>query len=188
MDPKEKAVLDNMNTRFSCRRYKQIPVEKEKLDAVIDAAKHAASGHNLQAWHFTVITTEEGKKELLDAVGPEPEQFKKLAPKGATWPFPNDFFGAPVVIMISYDPNAPWPEAGVFLAAGNMMNAANALGLGTCCLTVFSNDVFRTEETAAKKAEFIPEGYELYVSMVLGYPESYPAKRPERKDDVVSWL
>ena len=31
MDPKEKAVLDNMNTRFCCRRYKPVPVEKEKL-------------------------------------------------------------------------------------------------------------------------------------------------------------
>ena len=181
-------VLKNMNSRFSCRRFKPDAVEKEKLEAVIEAAKHAASGHNLQAWHFTVITTEQGKKELLEAVGPEPEQFKKLAPKGATWPHPSDFYGAPVVIMISYDPNAPWPEAGAFLAAGNIMNAANALGLGTCCLTVFSNDVFKTEDTARSKSKFIPDGYKLYVSMVLGYPAAVPAKRPERRDDVVSWL
>lgn len=188
MNTMEKAILDNMNTRFSCRRYKPDPVEKEKLEAIIDAAKHAASGHNLQAWHFTVITTEEGKIELLEAVGPEPEQFKKLAPKGATWPHPSDFYGAPTVIMISYDPNAPWPEAGAFLAAGNMMNAAHALGLGTCCLTVFSNDVFRTEATVGKRTRFIPEGYRLYVTMVLGYPEAVPAKRPDRKDGVVTWL
>ena len=184
----ENSVLDNMKTRFSCRKYKNVPVEKEKLEAIIDAAKYAASGHNLQAWHFTVITTEEGKKELLEAVGPEPEDFKKLAPKGAVWPFPSDFFGAPVVIMVSYDPKAPWPEAGAFLAAGNIMNAAASLGLSACGLTVYSKDVFRTEETSKNKAKFIPEGYELYLSMVLGYPEVIPTKKAPRRENVETWL
>ena len=184
----ENAVLNNMKTRFSCRKFKPDPVEKEKLDAIIEAATYSASGHNLQAWHFTVITTEEGKKELRDSVGPEPEDFKRLAPKGASWPFPSDFFGAPVVIMISYDPKAPWAEAGAFLPAGNIMNAAASLGLSSCALTVFSNDVFRTEETSRNKAKFIPEGYELYISLVLGYPEVIPAKRPPRRENVVTWL
>ena len=182
------AALENMKARFSCRKYRPIPVEKEKLEAILDAARYAASGHNMQAWHFTVITTEEGKQELLDAVGPEPENFKKMAPKGAAWPFPSDFFGAPVVIMISYDPKAPWPEAGAFLAAGNIMNAAASLGLSACCLTVFSKDVFNTEDTSRNKSKFIPEGHELYVSMVLGYPEVIPAKRPARKEGTETWL
>lgn len=184
----ENAVLNNMKTRFSCRKFKPDPVEKEKLEAIIDAAKYAANGHHMEAWHFTIITTEEGKKELLDAVGPEPEDFKKLAPKGATWPFPNDYFGAPVVIMVSYDPKAPWPDAGAFLASGNIMNAANALGLSACALTVFSKDVFATEETAVKKAKFIPEGYQLYLTMVLGYPEVTPTKKTPRRENVETWL
>ena len=181
-------VLQNMKTRFSCRKFKPDPVEKEKIEAILDAAKYAANGHNMQAWHFTVITTEEGKKELLEAVGPEPEAFRKMAPKGAVWPFPSDFFGAPVVIMISYDPKAPWPDAGAFLAAGNMMNAAHSLGLSTCALTVFSKDVFCTEETSVNKQKFIPEGYQLYLSMVLGYPAVIPAKRPARRENVETWL
>ena len=184
----ENEVLKNMKTRFSCRKYKQDPVEKEKLEAIIDAAKYAANGHHLEAWHFTVITTEEAKKELLEAVGPETEAFRQLAPKGAKWPFPSDFFGAPVVIMVSYDPEAPWPEAGAFLAAGNIMNAANSLGLSTCALTVFSKDVFNTEETAGKKSKFIPEGYRLYLSMVLGYPVTRPEKKTPRRENVETWL
>jgi len=184
----DNTVLQNMKNRFSCRKFKSDPVEKEKLDAILEAATYAASGHNMQAWHFTVITTDEGKRELLDAVAPEPEDFKKLAPKGAVWPFPSDFFGAPVVIMISYDPAAPWPDASAFLAAGNIMNAAASLGLSACALTVFSKDVFRTEETSHGKAKFIPEGYQLYLSMVLGYPEVTPGKKPPRKENVVTWL
>ena len=184
----ENEVLRNMKTRFSCRKYKPDPVEKEKLEAIIDAAKYAANGHHLEAWHFTIITTEQGKQELLEAVGPEPEAFRKLAPKGAAWPFPSDFFGAPVVLMVSYDPTAPWPEAGAFLAAGNIMNAAHSLGLSTCALTVFSKDVFGTEETSRKKSKFIPEGYQLYLSMVLGYPKVIPEKKTPRREDVETWL
>lgn len=184
----ENEVLLNMKTRFSARKFKSTPIEREKLEAVIEAAKYAPSGHNTQGWHFTIINTEEGKQELLNAVGPEPAEFKMLAPKGATWPFPGDFFGAPAVIMISYDPKAPWPEAGAFMAAGNIMNAAHSLGLEACGLTVYSKDVFRTEETAVNRAKFIPEGYELYLSMVIGYPEVIPAKRPVRRDNVETWL
>ena len=184
----ENEVLRNMKTRFSCRKYKPDPVEKEKLEAIIDAAKYAANGHHLEAWHFTIITTEQGKQELLEAVGPEPEAFRKLAPKGAAWPFPSDFFGAPVVIMVSYDPNAPWPEAGAFLAAGNIMNAAHSLGLSACALTVFSKDVFGTEETSREKSKFIPEGYQLYLSMVLGYPKVIPEKKTPRHEGVETWL
>ena len=184
----ENEVLKNMKSRFSCRKYKPDPVEREKLEAIIDAAKYAANGHHLEAWHFTVITSEEGKRELLEAVSPEPEEFRKLAPKGAVWPFPSDFFGAPVVIMISYDPQAPWPEAGAFLAAGNIMNAAQSLGLASCALTVFSKDVFCTEETSRNRAMFIPEGYKLYLSMVLGYPEAVPTKKTPRRGNVETWL
>ena len=84
------AVLENMKTRFSCRKFKADPVENEKLEAILEAATFAASGHNMQAWHFTVITTEEGKKELLEAVGPEPEDFKQKEHPG---PSPPTFSG-----------------------------------------------------------------------------------------------
>ena len=184
----ENEVLKTLKSRFSARRYLNTPVEKEKLGAILEAATYTASGHNRQGWHFTVVASDEGKKELLSAVGPEPEMFKKLAPKGATWPFPNDFFGATVVIMVSYDPTAPWADCGAYMAAGNIMTAAASLGLATCALTVFSQDVFKTEETAKLKAKFIPEGYQLYLSLVLGYPEKVPVKPLPRREDVVSWL
>ncbi len=184
----ENAALQNMKTRFCCRKFKSTPVEKEKLEAILDAAKYAASGHNAQGWHFTVVTTEESKAELLAAVCPEPPEFKNLAPKGATWPFPADFFGAPVVIMVSYDPKCPWPDCSAYMAAANMMNAAHALGLSACPLTVYSKDVFATEETAVNKAKFIPQGYQLYLSMVVGYPEVLTIAKSPRRQNVETWL
>ncbi len=181
-------VLKNMRQRFSCRRFKDQAVEKEKIEAIIDAAKYAASGHTEQPWHFTLVTSDEGKQMLLDAVAPEPEDFKRLAPPGASWPFPNDFFGAPVVIMISGKTDVPWPLAGPYLAAGNIMNAAQSLGLSATWLTVFSNDVFRTDDTMANRSKFVPEGYEIRGTLVLGYPNAVPPVRPPRREDVETWI
>ena len=45
----ENEVLRTMKSRFRCRRFKPDPVEKEKLEAILDAAKYAANGHNLEA-------------------------------------------------------------------------------------------------------------------------------------------
>lgn len=184
----ENEVLHCMKTRFSCRKYKNTPVEKEKLDAILEAATYAASGHNAQGWYFTVIQSDEAKAKLLSAVGPEPPEYKKLAPKGNIWPFPSDYFGAPVVIMVSYMHDAPWADAGAFFAADHIIEAANALGLATCALTMYSHDVFTTEETAPLRKDFIPDGYDLYLTMVLGYPETIPEQRPKRREDVIRWL
>lgn len=184
----ENETIKTMKTRFSCRRFLDKPVEKEVIETIIDAAKYAASGHNEQPWHFTIITSDEAKQLLLDSVGPEPENFSRLAPPGATWPFPNDFFGAPVIIMISGKPDVPWPLAGPYLAAGNIMNAAQSFGLSATWLTVFSQDVFGTEETVKNRSHFIPDGYELRATLVMGYPAVTPTIRPKRREDVETWL
>jgi len=77
-----------------------------------------------------------------------------------------------------------WRIDGIY----NIMNAANSLGLSACGLTVFSKDVFGTEETSRNKEKYIPEGYQLYLSMVLGYPAVTPARKPKRRENVETWL
>lgn len=184
----ENETIKALTERFSCKRFKSDPVDKEILDTILNAAKYAASGHNAQGWHFTVIQSQEAKDLLLASVCDEPENFKKLCPPGATWPFPADFYGAPVVIMISGKTDVPWPLAGPYLAAGNIMTAAQSLGLSATWLTVYSQDVFTTEKTARNKSKFVPEGYEVRATLVLGYPESIPTTRPKRVENVETWL
>ena len=42
--------------------------------------------------------------------------------------------------------------------------------------------------TAANKGKFIPEGYQLYLSMVVGYPEVTPTAKTPRRENVETWL
>ena len=185
----ENEAIKAMKTRFSCRAYdRNRPVEKEKIETIIDAAKYAASGHNQQGWYFTIITSDEGKELLLKAAGTEPtEGFKKMMPD-KKWPFPADFFGAPVIIMISGRTDVPWPLAGPYLAAGNFMNAASSLGLSATWMTLYSLDLFRDEEAKSVRSKLIPDDYELRATLFLGYPEKEPGARPPRKENVERWI
>lgn len=184
----ENETIKSMKTRFSCRKFSNKPVDKEIIETIIDAAKYAPSGHNMQGWYFTIITTDEGKEKLLKAAGTEPtEGFKKMQPD-KKWPWPDDFFGAPVIIMISGRKDVPWPYAGPYLAAGNIMNAASSLGLSACWMTLYSLDLFRDEESAKVRDDLIPSDHELMATLFLGYPEKDPGERPKRKENVERWI
>ena len=184
----ENEAIKNMKQRFSCRKYLNKPVEEEKIKACLEAAKYAPSGHNQQGWHFTVIQTEEGKKMLLHSAGTEPTpQFTKMMPD-KKWPYPDDFFGAPVIILISGKTDVPWPHVGPELAAGNLMNAAASLGLATTWMTLYTKDLFRDEESSKYKNILIPEGNVLYAALFLGYPDKVPETRPKRRENVETWL
>ena len=189
--------IQTIKNRFSCRAFSSRPVSDELLRELVEAAKYAPNGKNAQAWHFTVIRTEEGKALLRDAAGKTPPpgfpQGKTVATPGMEaavmrWPFQGDFCGAPAVILISGDPNVPFPEIGPVLAAENLMLAATSLGLATLWSTVFTKDLFRDEESAALKPRLIPEGYDLKAAIFVGWPERIPAARPRRREAVETWM
>ena len=189
--------LRTIRSRFSCRRFSSRTVEDEVLREIVDAAKYAPSGKNSQAWHFTVIRTEEGRQLLRDAAGKTPPpgfpQGKKMAAPGMaesvmTWPFQGDFCGAPAVILISGARDVPWPDVGPVLAAENLMLAATSLGLATLWSTVFTKDLFRDEESAALRPQLIPDNYDLKAAIFVGYPEQTPAAPKPRRDNVERWL
>lgn len=49
------AAIENIMTRTSIRKYKDQPVEQEKIDIMLKAAMAAPTAVNLQPWHFIVI-------------------------------------------------------------------------------------------------------------------------------------
>ncbi|MBC8019385.1 MAG: nitroreductase family protein, partial [Verrucomicrobia bacterium] len=45
--------------RRSIRKYKDTPVEREKIEQILDAARLAPSWKNMQCWRFLVLTRPE---------------------------------------------------------------------------------------------------------------------------------
>ncbi len=48
-------IIKNIKRRRTTRKFEETPVEREKLETIIDAGLWAPSGGNKQPWHFTVI-------------------------------------------------------------------------------------------------------------------------------------
>ena len=61
------ALLEQINKRYSVRSYQNRPVEKEKLDVVLEAARLAPSARNFQEWRFVVVQNNETRKKLVPA-------------------------------------------------------------------------------------------------------------------------
>ena len=56
--------LELVKNRYSCRAYKSINVEKEKLDYILECVRFAPSAVNKQPWLFHIVSNEEEKAKL----------------------------------------------------------------------------------------------------------------------------
>ena len=149
--------LELAGKRYSVRAYKPDPVEDEKLQQVLEAARLAPTACNLQPFQFIVIHTR-GKEAGLRRV------------YGASW-----FVAAPVVICACGIPSQSWVrrdgknycEVDVTIAMDHLILAAADLGLGTCWIGAFNPD-------AAREVLGLPDGVEPIAFTPLGYPDDRP--------------
>jgi nitroreductase len=182
----ENDTIKNIMRRYSCRKYSDEPVTGEELETVLEAGKYAPNAKNGQAWHFTVIRTEEGRQKAIHALGERPDD-PMLG--DLPWPPDADFHGAPILIIISGEKEARFVQDGIFIAAGYMMLAATSIGLGTVWSTPFSKDMFRSEESRRFESDLVPCGYEPYVAFFLGHPSDPDRIQDKpRKREVVRYL
>lgn len=99
------------------------------------------------------------------------------------------FYGAPVVLVVLADKSRPTYLYDGSLVMGNLMNAAHAVGLGSCWIHR-AKEVFASAEGKALLKEWGIDGdYEGIGHCVLGYPvEGQPQEAKPRKADYVKWV
>ena len=115
-------ILQVIKSRRSCRKFKDGLIEKEKLDQIMEAGTYAASGMGKQA----PIIISVRKKEVRDKISAlnagimgQPESF-------------DPFYGAPEILIVLADKSVPTHVYDGSLVLGNMMLAAEELGVGSC--------------------------------------------------------
>ena len=193
--------LTLIKTRHSTRKFSDKPVEKEKLEQIIEAGRFAPSGGNNQTTHFIVIQDKAVLSELARITREEfakmnlkPDTYASLATsiklsKKGTYVF---HYNAPVLILtanrIGYDNNM----ADCSCAVENMMLMANALDLGSCWINQINWLNSNPAMVAYLKTLGMQDGETVYVSMALGYPDSpdgLPLRRiVERKGNPVTYV
>jgi nitroreductase len=81
------ALMDVVRGRMTSRAFRtDVPVPRQHLEMVLEAARHAPSGANAQPWHFIVVTDAEVKRKIADYFVDEARSRARLKMK---FPTPN---------------------------------------------------------------------------------------------------
>ena len=161
-------------TRRSIRKYKDIPVEEEKLNKILEAGTYAPTGMNRQSPIMVAVTD----KEIRDIL--EKENAKVMSDESK-----KPFYGAPVVIVVFYDPEIYTSFEDGCLVMGNLMNAAHALSLGSCWIHR-AKEVFMTDTGKELMKKWgIPERFIGVGNCIIGYPDEAPSAKPRKENYII---
>lgn len=148
-------LLELIQSRYSCRDYKPLPVEQEKIDYIMECVRLAPSAVNFQPWQFRIITSDEDKCKIRAC-------------------YKRDWFNtAPMYIMASLVHDQEWVrrdgkrhgDIDVAIAVEHLCLAATEQGLATCWVCNFHEEIAR-EQFA------MPENEEAVVLIPIGYPNN----------------
>ena len=163
----------NLLNRRSVRKYTNQQVPDELLDQVLEAGLYAPTGMNTQNIYMVAVRDKETRDQMMRM---------NAAVMGSN----NDpFYGAPCVIVVLGDATGyPVVENGS-LVLGNLMNAAHAVGLGSCWIHR-AKQTFETEEGKALLRKWgLPEHLVGIGNCILGFAEETPDARPRKEGRIV---
>ncbi len=189
-----KDIIEIIKTRRCVREFKEDAISDEDIKFLIDCARYAPSGFNMQPWSFLVIKnkdllhklSESGKKAMIPLLEPMKNTSKKasdflvfLKTKGTSL-----FYNAPMLVIILGNKNAPTADFDCSMAAQNMMLAAHSKGIGSCWIGGLLPALM--DEKILKELE-VPQGYKAVAPLIFGYPGGRTAT-PEKTEPEVKWL
>ncbi len=165
-------VMEAIRKRRSIRKYKDKPLAKETIDAILEAAKYAPTARNAQELEYKVITN----RHLMTKISAEISF--TLKKEGAQATDRSDFFyGAPLLIIIAGPNDNKWVCHDAALAAENIMLYATSIALGTC----FIGMVKRIENDATIMRELnMAENMTIGAAVICGYADETPEYKEKK--------
>lgn len=176
-------VIETIMSRRSIRKYLDKTVEHEKLATVAKCGINAPSALNQQTWAVRVVEDQNFIKETTEIFKKEkPEQVKRDAN------FKNMYRNAPNIIVVATPKGDSWGLLNAGLLGENMMIAAKALGLGTCCLGSAARFLQDTDACKPYVAKLnLPNDYEICYVLAIGYPNETPEAK-QRDESKIEYI
>lgn len=170
------AELQALKERRSVRKYKADMVPQELIDQVIDAGLYAASGHGTQEVIIVAVTN----KEVRDMLA---QMNREILGTNS-----DSFYGAPVVLVVLGPKSNKLTPYDGSLVMGNLMQAAHAVGLGSCWINR-AKEEFASEEGKQLLKEWGIDGeYEGVGHCILGYTDGTVPQAAPRKANRVFYV
>lgn len=166
--------MDLVKTRQSVRKYSNKPVESEKLEQCIEAARLAPSACNSQPWKVVIVNDPVLKEKVAQETHSSVVQFNKFV------------HTAPVILVLVMEkPNISasigskikdidYAHIDLGIAVEHICLQAAELGLGTCILGWFN-------EQPIKELLNIPNNRKIGLLISIGYPENSEIRKKTRR-------
>ena len=164
--------LEIAKTRQSCRNYAQIPVEQEKLDAVLEALRLAPSACNGQPYFVTVCRGETAKAVAAACQGMGMNKFASQAPVVLVLSEKAYVKTAAVGSKVKHN---DYRSIDIGIAAAYMTAEATAQGLGSCILGWLDDEKIRKICDLTQPVRLV---------ITLGYAKEDDPLRPKKRKDL----
>jgi nitroreductase len=155
-----------LEKRRSIRQFSDRPIEKEKIDLLIEAALRAPSSRGFTPWQFVVVSDRELLKRLAQAKE-HGSAFLKNAALG-------------IVVCADSDKSDVWVED-ASIATILIQLAAESLGIGSCWIQIRgrAHSPTRTAQEHVAELLHLPPGLMVEAIVAAGYPAEFKAPHPK---------
>ena len=166
--------LEDLKNRRSCRSYQPRQITEEELQQVLEAGMYAPTGRGAQAPVIVVVQ--------------DPDTIETLRNMNASIlgnPEADPFYGAPTVLIVLADKSRPTYLYDGSCVMDNLLNAAQAVGLGACWIHRAKEEFESAEGKAMLEQWGVQGDYEGIGHCVLGYrADAVPAPAPRKANYV----
>lgn len=172
----ETKMLQLMKNRRSIRKYKQDPLQLEKIYEVLEAGRYAPSGANLQPWIYIVVTDNKLKEKIREEAEKTERKFHKKASKQfGRWleeqkitPEKSFLTEAPALVVVAGLTKAPYWLESTWISIAYILLSVESQNLGTLTYTPPETDFLN-------KLLNIPDDYLPVTIMPIGCPAERPS-------------
>jgi nitroreductase/NAD-dependent dihydropyrimidine dehydrogenase PreA subunit len=196
LEVSEDQAVQFLRSRRSIRFFEKKPVEREKLKRLIEIARYAPTGGNLQLVEWVVFTDEDKIRTIAERTVEWMRKVLAKAPASVPPYFPlivrawdmgynSVTWSAPALVVASAPQAAPTGMVDVTLALSYFDLAAPKLGLGTCWAGLVEGGL--QASPAVREAVGLPAGHPYHYPMMVGYPKPKYRRTPERKPPKITW-
>lgn len=175
VNPVEAAI----RARRSIRRYEPQPVGRDTLLRILDCGIQAPNGQGRESWEVRVVTDSALLSELDRQYGDYVRQVSRIAKA-----MHRAAYGAPAVVFIAYDTAYDLSQVDCGLLGGNLILAAQSMGVGSCCLGGLCRFLNCPQGAGLLRRLQLPDTHRLLYAIALGYPAEAPAAKSRNRDKV----
>lgn len=150
-------VFETVRTVLAVREFEDRPIPEDLLHRIVEAGRLTASSMNLQPWHFVLVTSREGLREL----GAQISTGRYIATSGAA-------------VVVAYERDSEYGVSDASRAVQSMILVAWAEGVGSNW-TGFGG----LDRVAAQVG--LPDNFEALAVVPFGYPKRKLGKGKKKR-------